>query len=268
MPLAILNRAHFNPVAPAFPDATTTGVPPGTSLAPLVGDQTITTAGTVIEDKLITGSVIVNASATGTIIRRCRIQSSGFYVIYNYATTGTPLLVEDCELDGLETNNTAIADSNFTARRCNIHSAENGASLLSDVTIEDCYIHDLFNGGEAHADGIQIADAGDSITINHNRIYCVDSALALGTSAIIMPSVAAGGASNVAVTNNLFAGGAYTLYGVQNGPGTNLTITGNRFTTQFASLCGAFGPWTDCTDEQTVSDNRWYDGPNSGQLLT
>lgn len=265
MPLAILNRARFNV---PFPNATNTGVPSGTTLTPLSGDQTINAASTVIEDKLITGSVILNASATGCTIRRCRIQSNGFYVIYNYAITGAPLLVEDCELDGLLTNNTAIADSNFTMRRCNVHSAENGASLLDDVTIEDCYIHDLFNGGEAHADGIQLADSANNITIDHNTIYCVDAEGALGTSAIIMPSVAAGGASNVTVSSNLFAGGAYTLYGVQNGPGTNLAITGNRFTTQFAANCGAFGPWTDCTDEQTVSDNRWYDGPNAGQLLT
>ena len=39
----------------------------------------------------------------------------------------------------------------------NIHGCENGLDIDQNITVEDSYIHDLYNGAEAHTDGIQFA---------------------------------------------------------------------------------------------------------------
>ena len=86
-----------------------------------------------------------------------------------------------------ETATSPHAASRFTAAKT--------VSTLTSVTIEDSYIHDLWAGGDAHTDGIQIA-IGDDVTIRHNRIEAGTN----GTSAIISPS---SGTNNVTVDRNL-----------------------------------------------------------------
>ena len=70
---------------------------------------------------------------------------------------GTPLLIEDSEIDCQNTSGTAIGEANVTARRLNIHGCENGFNISQNVTVEDSYIHDMYNSAEAHTDGIQFA---------------------------------------------------------------------------------------------------------------
>ena len=61
---------------PAYPDANCTGVPAGTTLTPS-GGLTITTAGTVIDGRDITGQVVVNAP--NVTIRNSRIRSNAMF---------------------------------------------------------------------------------------------------------------------------------------------------------------------------------------------
>ena len=82
----------------------------------------------------------------------------GNYVVYSsdgdYA--GTPLLIED--RDRLqETSGTGIGNANITARRLDISGCENGLDMNQNFTVEDSYIHDLYNSASAHTDGIQFA---------------------------------------------------------------------------------------------------------------
>ena len=72
-------------------------------------------------------------------------------------TRGQALRLEDTEIDCRNTNGTAVGEANVTARRLNIHGCENGFDMNQNVTVEDSYIHDLYNGGSAHMDGIQMA---------------------------------------------------------------------------------------------------------------
>jgi hypothetical protein len=131
-----------------------------------------------------------------------------------------------------------------------VHGCENGFDILHDVTIRDSWIHDLFATPESHTDGAQLNDAATNVTFDHNSI----DPLADATSAIISPRAAVGGASNVLIQNNLLGGGAFTLYCVQAGAGTNYRVLNNRFRRD-----AAFGPWTDCEDEAQVSGNVWDD---------
>ncbi|MBX6722218.1 MAG: right-handed parallel beta-helix repeat-containing protein, partial [Dactylosporangium sp.] len=131
----------------------------------------------------------------------------------------------------------------------NIHNCENGFDINGSVAVRDSYIHDLYQGGDAHTDGIQLA-GGSDITIEHNTIFDNN-----GTSAIIShPSEN----SDVLVANNLLAGGAYTLYCPRDAS-RNFRVIGNRFATLFYPKSGAFGPWTDCEKVAERRDNVWDD---------
>ena len=99
------------------------------------------------------------------------------------------------------------------------------------MTIDDSYIHNLFNSAQSHTDGIQFAGGhyqivdgkyvrdshgnpvelsnAANITIRHNTIYSYNTSDHQdGTSAIISNH---GSDVNVLIDSNLMAGGAYTL---------------------------------------------------------
>lgn len=222
------------PVPPptGYPDASNTGVPAGTTLTPS-GAITVSVANTIIENKDISGGVTVNAP--GVIIRKCRIRSSTMYVVRNNATTGIPLLVEDCEIDGLlgTGNSMGFGNSNLTVRRCNIKGTENGFNVSGNTTVEDSFIHDLYTGGGAHTDGMQFNQGAANITVRHNTFQSKSGS----TSCIIMWDENNPQNSNVLVENNLLlgTGSAYTIYTPRQGPLTNVRVRNNRF------LPGSFG---------------------------
>lgn len=243
--------ADLNPASPAttkvWPDATNTGVPLGTTLDSIDDDITVREAGTVIDAKRISGCVVVYAP--GVIIRRSKmrcVMSSGY--------TGERLLIEDSEIDCRDSERTgrttAVGDNNFIARRLNIHNCENGFDVDVDVTIEDSWIHDLFDDGkEAHTDGIQIA-IGRNVRIERNRILVKQ-----GTSALIShPTDMVG----VVIRENLLGGGAYTLYCPRK-HSRDVHVIGNRFSRLYYPRGGAYGPWTDCRNVETLRDNVWDD---------
>jgi hypothetical protein len=249
--IAIIDPGRANcapkPSACGLPDATNTGVPAGTALSVVNDNVTVTKAGTVIDRKDIRGCVRVQAP--GVTIRRSKITCPDFYVIASFRDeySGNGLVVEDSEISCGDTRGTALGDNNVTARRLNIHSCENGFDIDASFTVQDSYIHDLFQGEEAHTDGIQLA-GGARITINHNTIF--DNS---GTSAIISHPNAN---SDVVVANNLMAGGAYTLYCPRD-TSRNFRVVGNRISTLFYPTGGDFGPWTDCDKVAELRGNIW-----------
>lgn len=243
---------------PAYPDATCTGVPVGTTLTVVNGDLNVTTPNTVIDGKDIRGCV--NLHTTGVVIHNSKISCTGYYVIY--AHVNESLLIEDSELDCLGTRGTAIGDTNITARRLNIHGCENGFDIDGNFVVEDSFVHALFSDNEAHSDGAQFTDIAHDITLRHNTIYSrttdgLDGVS--GTSSVITHSVSLGVARNVLLENNLFGGGAYSLYCPQGGQGVNYRVVGNHFTTRWHPLSGAYGPWTDCEDEALVTGNVYHE---------
>ncbi|MCY1061462.1 right-handed parallel beta-helix repeat-containing protein [Nannocystis sp. SCPEA4] len=247
---------------PAYPDADCTGVPAGTALTVVEGDLNITEPDTVIDGKDIRGCVSVNAP--GVVIRNSRVSCPDFIVVSSFggAYEGTGLVIEDSEIDCQGTGGTAVGDTNFTVRRVDIHGCENGFDLDGDVLIEDSYIHDMYQSAEAHTDGAQLTPVGHDVTLRHNTIYANE-----GTSAFISPEVSLGIVSNIRIESNLMAGGAYTLYCQQDGPGSDYRVVDNHFSTLFYPTVGAYGPWTDCEDETEVHGNVYHetDEPLPGQ---
>jgi hypothetical protein len=232
---------------PRYPDATCTGVPVGTALSVVNGNMEIRTAGTVIDGKDIRGCV--NIKAPGVVIRRSHISCPNFIVVSSFggAYSGTGLRIEDSEIDCRGGPGTGIADNNVTARRLNIHGCENGFSMDSNFDVQDSYIHDLYNGGGSHTDGIEM-EGGSHITVMHNTIF--DGS---GTSAIITDPTKM---SNVLISSNLMAGGAYTLYCPRDSS-SNVRVVDNHFSKKYYPTGGAYGPWDACDKVAQLSGNIW-----------
>jgi hypothetical protein len=204
----------------------------------------------------------IRVRAPGVVIRKSKISCSGSAVLnYDGDYTGTRLLLEDVEIDCKNGPGTAFGEALVTVVRANIHGCENGFDMNQSITVQDSYIHDLYEGGGSHTDGMQLAyghyeggsvvRGAQNIVIRHNTIYGVGFDGSLGTSAIISNPT---GDKNILIENNLLAGGAYTLYCAYQGTATNYRVIGNHFSRQFSQKYGAFGASTGCSDE-TQSGN-------------
>jgi hypothetical protein len=141
----------------------------------------------------------------------------------------------------------STARTAIIARRVDIHGCENGLDIDNSITLVDSYIHDLYEGNEGHADGMQLS-GGSRIVIRHNTIFNPG-----GTSAIIAHR---DDNVDVLVQSNLMAGGAYTLYCPRN-TSRDFRVIDNRFSTRFSAKGGAFGPWTDCEKVEELRGNVW-----------
>jgi hypothetical protein len=258
-------------VVPAgFPNASNTGVPAGTVLAKR-GSLTVTQPNTVIDSMEIDGCLTIAKTASNVTVKNSLIRSKD--CVWNIDdTAGAPgLKVIDTEIDGLggTTGDAGIHGYGYTLTRVNIHGTGDGLKVGTGDVIQDSYIHDLAITSSSHNDGIQCLGT-TSLTISHNTIVVKDGA----TSAIILSTGSADAMRNVTISNNLLAGGAYTVYGgYQQGTDvlsrvSNIQILTNQFSTQIFAKSGAFGPLTSTSSPVVVSGNTWADGPNKGKAVS
>ncbi|GAA3579188.1 hypothetical protein GCM10022197_40840 [Microlunatus spumicola] len=251
------------------PDASSTGVPEGTSLSDYTGPYTISTAGTVIDAKRITGCLVIKAD--DVTIKNSLISSGGcfFNVLSDQGNTG--LTLTDVEIDGQGNTggDSAVNGGGYTCLRCNVHGTVDGFKAGSGVVIRDTFIHDLAESADSHNDGIQTLGTTD-LKILHNTIVVVGRA----TSAIILSTNAADQIRNVQIDGNLLGGGAYTVYGGYDSTTddkskvSDIVITDNQFTTSIFPKGGAYGPLTSTAPPVRVSGNTWYDGPEKGKAVS
>jgi hypothetical protein len=256
--------------SPGAPDSGNTGVPAGTALAPYTGPRTISTPGTVVDSKAMG---CIRVTAPGVVIRRSKISCAGGYAVYSKDGdySGTPVLIEDSEIECGNGPGTALGEANITARRVNIHGCENGGDINQNFVVQDSYVHDLYTGGSAHADGFQFASGhyengqlvtgSLNVTISHNTIFGMGADGSFGNAAIISNR---GGDRNVLIENNLLAGGGYTIYCEQGATGINYRVLGNAFSRRFSQKIGFFGAATSCSDE-TQAGNYVFE---TGQALS
>src|SRR5262245_37071662 len=168
---------------PAYPDASCTGVPEGTTLTIVNGDQTYSTHGRVISGLDVRGKVIIranNVTFKNSIVRGpaagpCRNGAA-------IEARGTGIIIQDVEV--LMENPTACLDGiwttsgNVTILRANIHGGVDGVKAGSNVLIQDSYIHDMQRfasdpnqrGGATHNDGVQTYAGTTGVTLRHNTI--------------------------------------------------------------------------------------------------
>jgi hypothetical protein len=259
-----------DPSACGFPDVESTGVLPGVPREAVNSDVSLATPGQVYENKTVTGTISVTA-ANVTIRNVKLIMDPGSdYGIqaFSFSSGVSNLVVEDSEIDlNGNFNSKGIAFDHYTLRRVFMHNGSDCAHTEHDVVIEDslCALgpdansdgwpdNESWCDGPEHRDGFQ-SDGGDGLTFRHNTIRnnCDE------TSAILM-STNTSPIANVSITNNLLAGGGYTLYcNADGGDVPNETVTGNRFSKVFHRDSGFWGPITGCSKADVYSGNVWDD---------
>jgi len=189
------------PSACGFPDATNTGVPPGTPLTVVNGTVTLSTDGQVFSNRDVRGSIVV----TGDNVTIEKVRVTGRSEVPLIYTKGGSAVIRDVEvnLSGEEAGK-GIAFDNYTAQRVWFHNGLDCAHQGRNVTITDSYcdLPKLSQGSSAHADGFQ-SDGGGNYTFRHNTIRNPNEQ----TSAILM-STNTSPISNVVIDHNLMSGGA------------------------------------------------------------
>ncbi len=235
----------------AVPGQSTSG--PGWSYSQ--GVVTVSGDGTVFSGYQVTGEV--NVTASNVVVRDNSITNYG----------NNPLSGDAVNLVG-NPSNVTIENNNFQSPYGT--SGDNGLSEgIKDVTgeamgtrvlnnniadtatgiqiymglIEGNYIHGLtFADPSNHLNGTTSNGSTIPLTIEHNTILNDNQQ----TDAVSLFEDF-GVEANVVITNNLLAGGGYTIYGGQNPGGPeayNIQITNNRISTLYYPQGGFYGPAT------------------------
>jgi hypothetical protein len=267
------------PSACGFPDQSNTGVPKGTRLLQVPGQISsgpgwyydprgwveVDTDGAVLSGLYI--PCTVDVSASDVTIEADEIATSGPSAIGISLRHTSNVTIQDSTITGLTAGagrmmagiKDLYADSTgLTILRDNIRLAETGVQLESGL-VQDSYIHAAgFVAGD-HVNGVTSnGGGGDLLTIAHNTIL-IDR----GQTDAIGLFEDFGVQQNRVITDNLLAGGGYSIYGGQNtdGPATsNISITDNQFSTIYYPNAGVYGYITHFSFDgsgNTWSGNAW-----------
>jgi len=218
-----------------------TGVPAGTALTVVNGDQTYSTPGQVVAGLDIHGFVKVtarNVTIRDSVIRggpNPKCNSSVLWI-----ATGASATVTDTEI--APSNANACLDgvwaTSATLTRMNIHGAVDGVKAYDNVTIVDSYIHDLAyftsdpnqNGGPTHNDAVQTYEGNQHIVMRHNTFDL--STTPHANAAYQLTQDGGKVATDIHIDSNWLDGGGCTLNFAHKGgptPMTGIYVTNNRF---------------------------------------
>ncbi len=194
-------------LAAPFPDETTTGVPPGTSLQPS-GDLDIERSGTVIEGLDIDGCVDVRAN--DVTIRASRITCARPTTAVRLFDGYGGLTLEDVEIDGSGVVSTAVGFSHYKLLRANIHHVIDGPRVGTATVVQDSYVHDLVRTDGSHNDALQVT-GGSNIVVRHNTLDAYDEASGDYFNAAIQVGSSKAPVEDLLIEGNYLNGGNYTV---------------------------------------------------------
>ena len=247
-----------SPHSCGFPDATNTGPSPGTALRSVPsqvssgpgwswsnGGVEISGAGTVFAGYAVHGTVDVTASNVTVRDDTITATGEGFGVAIRHASGTT---IEDCDISspsaGAGRLMVGIKDiygdaSGTKVIGNNIWHTSTGVQMGAGL-IQGNYIHDLGLTGDDHLNGTTSNGSTTPLAIIHNTILNPH-----GQTDAISLFEDFGTEANREISDNLIAGGGYTIYGGQNPGGPrahNIRITNNRFATIYYQNGGFWGP--------------------------
>ncbi len=218
--LALLSFNLYGAIPNGFPIADTTGIKgqglTTNDLSPQ-GTTEITVDNTTLDKIYFTGRLTISAD-------NVTVQNCYFIDISNFAfrCNGNNTVIKDSTVVGPDMEGEAIQALNVTVLRCDLSGYSDGLKADNNTTVEDCYIHDLYDDGSTHNDCVQSMQ-GTNITIQNNTLI---STWQMQTSAVILkPDF--GVISDVQVINNYMSGGSYIFYSVSSL--SNAAPTGVQF---------------------------------------
>ena len=230
----------------------------------------ITTAGTVIDSKLITGQLEIVAS--NVTVKRSKVVwphqdcNGDCSAVKVFSDSGT--VIEDVEVDG---NGGAcfvgiMGGGTNTVRRVDVHDCGDYFRADDGLTIEDSYGHDVWRGAvdgkcvdETHNDGIQ-STGHSHLVFRHNTLTLptnYEGCPGAGVNDVITIGGEDGHPTDVLIDQNLLDGGGFAI-GLD--PyASNIRITNNHFGrhSDYAVFKGSSG--------YTCTGNVWDD---TGGALT
>jgi hypothetical protein len=272
---AIATNCAAKPSACGYPDATNTGVPAGTTLKQVPGQVTsgpgwsyntststvtVTANGTTLSGLAITGTLQISAS--NVTVNDVKVTSSGNYGISLAHTKD--VTIENSIISGRDATTGRVSyaiddvygDSTGMIIKANNISDFRTAVQVSTGQVDSNYIHDPGYVPGDHTNGIYVNGGTQSLMIWNNTIFN-----SLGqTDAINLDAGTPGPAAPVAnktISDNLLAGGGYTIYGgaASTSPTSNIIIQDNRFAQNYFAKGGQYGPA--CYFDPAGTGNKW-----------
>jgi len=220
------------PSAPTVPSTgkpgpSNTGVPDGTPLTRYTGPHTITTAGTVIDSKDVSGGLIIRAK--GVVIRNSKIHDDPDAVAGVFVDGSGSATIVDSEIYNFEVG---ITYSNWTAIRVDVHDITfDGMKISSNVRLQDSWVHNPKPSSDAHWDGGQVQNGVVNTVIEGNFIDARGSNT--NTALFLTPDLGPSTDGPLTVRNNWLDGGNFTVSILDGDNGryyiSNISVTGNRF---------------------------------------
>jgi hypothetical protein len=192
---------NFRMISTAWPDATNTGVPSGTTLTNS-GTITTTSAGQVIQNLNVTGGISV--AHNNVTIRNCRVTGIKSWAVIEQNGSVTGTLIEDCEADGERRLGSYGIGVSGTVRRCNVHGVENGLNPQSGSLYENNWVWGLNpTGTDPHSDACPAQGGTSNVIVRHNTLDITGS---VGFNATFFINSYFGNTDNFLVDNNLMIG--------------------------------------------------------------
>ena len=168
-----------NPLPSVRPPPPTVGLsaPPAGAgcsgtLSAYTGPKTITTAGTLIENKSIAGTVIVRANNVG--FKNCKF--AGFSGWGIDAENSSRLWVDHCTMIGDGGNSCILTGGDWKVTNSDLTGMDNGIMCQEGTGLaKGNYLHGLGGSADAHVDGIQLAGGQNGVIIRGNWIEAWDT---------------------------------------------------------------------------------------------
>jgi hypothetical protein len=258
-----------------FPDASNTGVPPGTELSDYTGPCLITAKGTVIDSKTVNCNLAVMAA--DVMISRSKINGQVVLDTDRPAAKDWSMTLQDSEVDAGVVQLAAVSTGNMTVLRSNIHGGQTSVQcgeLATYCIVRDSWLHgqQIPDGADWHLGGF-LSNGGRNVELTHNRVICEP-----------MPTGRDGGCtgdinllgdfapvSHVKITRNLLEaslGNSYCTYGGDAASkkfphADNVVYRDNVFERGTNGQCGNYGPVSSFNSQgpgNVWENNRWDDG--------
>ena len=231
------------PAYPAFPDAACTG-PTSDNLPLYTGPEDFPGDGQVIENVEIRVKSGIEITGNNVTFRNVKFVWDGPLGGDMIHSDGSNATFENCLMDGRGRAERALAGDGHgtTVRGCEISGTGNAVEIEAPLLVEDNYIHDIrtASGTDWHADGVQLPEGADNVTVRHNTVILTGEE----TGAIFVEGDANNPNDNVLITQNLLAGGGYTVY---SGYGPGFRVIDNHMSTRVFPKVGFYDIWYDDT---------------------
>lgn len=206
---------------PAYPTPSCTGVPGGTKLSAVTlnsGDAyRVSQDGAVLDGMHIPGNLLITAH--NVTVRNSQIDG---FVTDEYENVDYSYTIVDSTVGpaaGCDSQ-PGVGEGSFYARGVLIRNHGDGfRDSGNDIEIHDSYVHLCSNPGD-HSDGIQSYQGGHNLVLDHNTLDQRDA------KDITAPIFLTDLTNTVSVTNNLVAGGTYSIQ--VKGAGGTVVVRGNR----------------------------------------